>query len=695
MHLTPPARRALIGALAAVLVVSGCDDDPAMVVLDGAVDGPADGGTGGAPGMDSGSDSPRADADPGADGDGDASGEGDATTDGDPGDATGGDDGPSPGDAVAAQDGGDGAGAPDADPIADALAGDARALVPNPAAVRILPAGTDLLGSFQTGCTFGPGADRWCAVSRPGAGTDRELWLVNATRLGAMGTSLADCATPGLCLRAAGRLYTARPEGGPAYPEDVARASGNTFIYLTDPVSDPVDAFKGDVWVHTVGAPQATRIGDDVFDCAVSGRRYIDLGKRLVDKVVGLCATGPASDPFADPNFFTLTGGVVAGQDVPLVPSSAPPVENPGGELGTVTTIFPVHPGTQAARWRAGFTADGETLVVSNGGATLAEAENIYTIPTDDIGKPGVSPTLLPGGEGATRWTLSADNEKIFYFKEYNYNAAGSQSGTLIAADFPTGANARELRSSRVPGGPAGGIGAYRLLVDQDGLDAGLGYLSAMALGQGDYSIVRDPGGDLEDPANVVPVAQASRSLPLPSPRLDFSVFARVFPQDTPTSDIWIVRNDGTEDCQLTGGTLGGVFGFPFTASSQLVFWVDNYDAPTLSGEGWLTEPADCRNESKKKQFARNIDFWFVDSDRLLLYSDESDGAQVTLKYAAIAGNTLGPPVTIQTGADRFFHIVLDEQPAQGPPRFKAVLYTLSGSGPATDGVYYYPLPTF
>jgi hypothetical protein len=38
--------------------------------------------------------------------------------------------------------------------------------------------------------------------------------------------------------------------------------------------------------------------------------------------------------------------------------------------------------------------------------------------------------------------------------------------------------------------------------------------------------------------------------------------------------------------------------------------------------------------------------------------------------------------------------IILQAQPADGnPARFKAVVYAVSGSGEATDGVYYYALP--
>jgi hypothetical protein len=574
------------------------------------------------------------------------------------------------------------------------LAPDTPPPVPNPASAKILPGQTDLLGSFQTGCTFGPGGERWCAVSRPLSLARRELWFVNVTKAGTAKTLVSTCDQAGLCIKATDNVYTARPEGGPAYPEDAARASGNSFIYLADPISQPADAFQGDVWVHTVGSPTTTKIGDNVFDCAVAGQRFIDQGRRQINKVVGICAGDPSSAEGEEPNFFTLKGGPILGQDVPASPA-APPLTKmeTGSLLPDLQKIYPVHPGTQALRWRVGFSPDGEQVILSAGGATLAETEKLSIIDIDDIGK--TMPTPVMNGDNVTRWTLSASASKIFYFKEYNYNAMGNQSGTLTMADFPSGANVKELKGMRVPSGNMNGIGAYRILVNAAGMDAGVGFLSGLAMGRGNYSIIKDPiNGSMDDMNNVVSVVQSTRSLPLPSPDLRFSLFAREFSMDNPTSDLWVIGNNATMDCSLTTSTLGGIFGFPFTQSGGIVFWADNYDAATLSAEGWLSDPSDCRNPSKKKMWSRNVDFWFVDADRMVLYSDESNGAQVTLKYAFVNGNTLGAPTTIQTRADRFFHIVLDAQPGNGqPPRFKGIVYTLTGGSDEVNGVYYYELP--
>jgi hypothetical protein len=567
--------------------------------------------------------------------------------------------------------------------------------VPNQMAVKILPARTELLGGFQNGCTFGPGGERWCAVSRQVSLAQRELWFVNVSKAYANRQTLAanGCDTPGLCVKGTDNLYTARPEaGGPAYPEDAARASGNTFIYLADPMSTVNDPFQGDVWVHTIGSANATKIGDDVFDCAVAGQRFIDLGRRQINKVVGICAGNPSSDPGAMENFFTLKGGVVAGQEVPGTPPPLPLNKMSAGMLPDVQKINPLHPQTMALRWRVGFTADGETLVVSTGGATAEAVEKLTTIKTADIGRTTATP--FPGGENVTRWTLAASGNRIFYLKDYNYNTSGNQSGTLTMADFPSGANAQELKSSRVPSGSMTGIGAYRLLVNNMAADSGVGFLSNLAMNKGNYSIIKDPTASLEDGNNVVSVVQSTRSLPLPSPDLRFSLFAREFSADSPTSDIWVIGNNGTMDCSLTAGLAGGIFGFPFTENGGLIFWADNYDAGTLSAEGWLSEPGECRVPGKKRMWSRNVDFWFVDGARMVLYSDESNGAQVTLKYAFVTGNTLSAPVTIQPRADRFFHIVLDSNPGDGTSaRFKGIVYTLSGGGDAVDGAYYYELP--
>ncbi len=678
-------------ALAMMAAATGCGDDAGGVVVDGGAERPTDGGMPGLPGDGRPGEDAQADAGRLPE---DAAQPIDVDQSRDEGQPS---DGSQPADAGAGlgSDGSNqdvGAPAPDVQPDLAPPSG-VSPPTPSPAAIKILPGLTDLLGSFETGCTFGPGAERWCAVSRPLSLSTRELWFVNVSKAAAARSLISTCDIPGTCVKASDNVYTAQPDSGPAYPEDSARASGNTFTYLADARSAPSDPFEGDVWVHTVGSPNTTQIGLGVFDCAVTGQRLIEGGKRQIDKVVGICAGNPSSFPGDPVNFFTLKGGVVAGQ-TPAAPA-APLNRIAGLGLGDVQRINPVHPATTALRWRVGFTADSETLLLSTGGATEAEVEKLYTFKSDDLGKLGVVGTPFPGGDNVTRWTLSADGKKIYFLKEYNYNAMGNQSGTLWVADFPNGANARELRSGRVPGGSTGGVGAYRILVDAKGTDQGVGALTNLIMGRGTYSIIKDTAGGLDDAANVPLVTPRTRSLPLASPDLRFSLFAQEFDMTEPTSDIWVARNDGTgQACPMTGGVAGGIFGFPFSQSGNLVLWNDNYDPATLSADAFYADAADCNNASKKKRFSSHADFWFVDADRMLLYSDDSNGAQVSLKYAWINGASLSAPVTIQERADRFFQIVLDAQPTDGsPPRFKGIVYTLSGGSETVNGAYYYELP--
>ena len=66
-------------------------------------------------------------------------------------------------------------------------------------------------------------------------------------------------------------------------------------------------------------------------------------------------------------------------------------------------------------------------------------------------------------------WQFSPDGRQIFFLRGFNYGAEGRPTGTLAVADFPSGANPRELqpRVGRFQvhgdaGGPARAIGLYQ-----------------------------------------------------------------------------------------------------------------------------------------------------------------------------------------------------------------------------------------
>jgi hypothetical protein len=111
------------------------------------------------------------------------------------------------------------------------------------------------------------------------------------------------------------------------------------------------------------------------------------------------------------------------------------------------------------------------------------------------------------------------------------------------------------------------------------------------------------------------------------------------------------------------------------------MFWMDNFDAATDSGEGWVANPDGC---ASRRKFSNAIDFWFVDGAKALLLSDDSDGQRVSLRYAPVQSGQLGMPALAQRQIDRMFAVL---------PNFEAVLFSITSSQATVDGVYHLPLP--
>jgi hypothetical protein len=169
-------------------------------------------------------------------------------------------------------------------------------------------------------------------------------------------------------------------------------------------------------------------------------------------------------------------------------------------------------------------------------------------------------------------------------------------------------------------------------------------------------------------------------TLPMYSPDLRFYYYAKSVDVMVGTTDTWVVKSDGTGSCALTLSLASSIFGFPFTSDSSLMFWTDNFDAATDSGEGWVANPDGC---ASRRKFASAIDFWFVDGARGLLYSDDSDGNTVSLRYAPVQSGQLMNSAPLLRQVDRMYAVL---------PNFEAVLFSISNQGVA-DGVYHLPLP--
>jgi hypothetical protein len=349
------------------------------------------------------------------------------------------------------------------------------------------------------------------------------------------------------------------------------------------------------------------------------------------------------------------------------------------GPLAKVATIFPVHPATEASQWGSGFTASGEHFLFSTPATGVAGAPEILSfIRTDQIGAAPATEVAV----GASRWTLSASGARLFYLKDYNHDQRGAPSGTLHMREFPAGVSETRIVGERIPGGASGGVGAYQVLADQDGEDAGLGVLVDVRAGRGDYRWLKDPAASPDDPANLALVIDDISALPMFSPDLRYYVLPRALDQQAGTGGSWIVKADGTGACALTTSLTSGLSGQPFTSDSSLVFWMASYDPATDSGQGWVANPDGCTGI---RQFSTGIDFWFVDGARGLLYSDDTNGV-VSLRYAPIQQGQLAAGGLLQAEADRLYAIL---------PGYTGVLYSLTrlGVDENMSGIYYLPLP--
>jgi hypothetical protein len=280
----------------------------------------------------------------------------------------------------------------------------------------------------------------------------------------------------------------------------------------------------------------------------------------------------------------------------------------------------------------------------------------------DEIGMAG---KLVTVGSNISRWATSVDSQKFYYLKNFNYSLDGNPSGTLMMADFPSGANEKQLLDK---------VGAYVILSDGTMMDRGLGVLQNVTSGRGDYRLIRDRN----DPSMVVTVvSQVAAAITSRDSR--FTMYSMNVDSQTGMGDFHIVKTDGSGGCVLNSSATNRQFGGSFLTNAGLVFWSSLNERGIR--EGWYASPEGCAN---KQKFADGIDSWYLRGDTGIIWADTSDtqARTLTLRYAPINnGNTMGPPVTIQEQADRSY-VVLN--------RFEAVLFMVNRNSPELDGTYAY-----
>jgi hypothetical protein len=205
--------------------------------------------------------------------------------------------------------------------------------------------------------------------------------------------------------------------------------------------------------------------------------------------------------------------------------------------------------------------------------------------------------------------------------------------------------------------------------------------------GAGEYLLLKDPtaaAAGMTAAPNVVSLRPDIPNFPVNSVDLRYGWY---FQMQSMTlqgiTDSRILKNDGTGGCALTTATTASVFGSPFLENAALAFWIENYNADTDTGDGWLASPADCT--TKKRKFGSGVDFWFIKGDEQMVLTDGvTDGVTSTLKVAKVANGDLGAPEEIQKQIERFFQLL---------PNQEGVIFQIkSGSNEMVDGVYYYKL---
>lgn len=518
---------------------------------------------------------------------------------------------------------------------------------PNPESARVVPGRARLVGTHQSACSNQVPAtgDRWCAFSLPNQTIGyTDLWVINETKAAAGVPIKCDGTDPNCKLMVPPGtdptigtkgtvLWTTAPSSGPSFPS-VHRFDGDTLLFNARAKMDPAVPYSGPIYAWRPGWPEPKQVsqGATAYSCSAHSR---------TDVVVCL---ENVSDPKTPPLQFDLTAG------------------RAGTGAKLVKRITPFRVDNDAEQWAAGFTDDGATLLFSTGGTAATDKETLYQVAIDQVGMPDAVKMLTT--PGVSQWTLSGDSKHIYFFRDYNYNTMGDPAGTLVAADFPSGANEKVLVQK---------VGLFQALGDGT-KDQGITFFDNIKTGTADYKYMRDPA----KPTEVITVATGIAGTISLSRDLRYVMFFRTSDEMTGLTDVWIAKMDASKPaCALTGDPGASVYGPAFTPNGSLVMWVDNIDVAQGLGEGWVATPEGC---AAKRKFADLIDYWFLHGNDGMVYSDEGGVDTATLKAATFPnGTSLGAGTVIQRGINRMYGLL---------PEFDSVIYNVPRTPGPLDGLY-------
>jgi hypothetical protein len=499
---------------------------------------------------------------------------------------------------------------------------------------RLMTGAVTLVGEGSATCSHSTNAV-WCAFSVPGETSGlADLWVLNVSQAMASPGSAPCDGSNRYCLRLTSRLWTGSPLVSPGHPG--------------------IHGFEGETLFFYADSSSVKR--DDPYLGAVKAWRPGWAGGRAISTTMGYICRGHAQPvAFCVDSVVQLRGNVEFDLLAGALNSSGPPLAKVAHlqALGSKGQIM----------WSAGFSPDGKHLALSSSTGNQ-DVEVLRAIPTAATG--AMEPAELV--RDAARWQIARDGKKVFYLKGYNYAERDiGPRGTLMMADFPTGANPTELQQ---------GVGEFLPIGEGTGADQGLSFLRDFQNGRAVLQLQPDR-------------TRPDRSLTLESfvdryfvsPDRRYSYIAKLEPLMPPLGVI--AKTNGGGACALSSRPGSTPYLVTFLPAAPVVLWAE--DAPTgFDIEGWLANPDTC--ESKVKFTPHLADIVGV-RDGVVFAEDDGDFRSMTIRHARLQNGDLPPDrgTLIRPGAGLKMVVTDDHY----------VLYTVSAAvDPDAEGLYAYgPLP--
>lgn len=505
---------------------------------------------------------------------------------------------------------------------------------------RLLPGDVRLIGSGTSSCSHQDRAsgngDRWCAFKRAAPGSSAtELWVVNVSA--SIRGDIPRCdGTSADCLRLSAMLWTDTPIAGPTQAE-ANRFDGDTLLFHEPGTSKDEERFRGPIRAWRPGWPAARTLTE-----------------------TGLICYGDIALPLA----FCL--GNVDASSVLEFDLLAGPIPDPAGPPLVKVDRARVQRADFQPAFGASFSTDGSLFIYSTTATPDARVAGLRVVKTAELGSVPAREILAD----VMYWQLANDEQRIYYLGGLT---ADTKEGALMMADFPSGANPRQL---------ARRTGRYVVLDDGTERDRGVGYF-VVNPGRllSEYRVIPNRD-DLTSARTVFRWGNQLEDFHL-SRNQQYTGYAKF--DDKQGFNGYLARNDGSGECILNAELGRPAFEPHFLDDAKLVFWVEESDDATTVQDAWFADPDGCHG---KQRFAAAIGFFVPIRNDGLIFGDDYDGDTVTLRYAKIEGGSTWP----RTGSVKVWEQV-DLPIVRIGPRVDHLLFQVSQGSDEDRGVYVFAVP--